>query len=157
MLENRAKRLLGEQTLKREKQEQEQAELQKYQRDQEKIKAKKEKRLMEVMEVYDRQREQKRILSLEKEESLEDLMYLMDRQHGGKILSPRARSASHGHGRREKSLDTKTVKFETFAQAKRATMGVASSGIDGNHSAGEEDLELKGIQAKMHYPLQNHD
>ena len=34
---------------------------------------------MEVMEVYDRQREQKRILSLEKEESLEDLMYLMDR------------------------------------------------------------------------------
>lgn len=141
----------------REKEAQEQEEYERYQREQEKVKAKKERRLKEVMEVYDRQRAQKKILSLAKEESLEDLMLLLDRQHGGRLVSPRARSASHTHAKRDKSWEPKTVKFEALGQTKRAAQGLTALGSDGNSAGGEDDLELKGTQAKMHYPLQNHD
>ena len=46
------------------------------------------------MDTYDRHRASKKILSLEKEGSLEDIMQLMEKSHGGRLISPRARNGS---------------------------------------------------------------
>ena len=65
------------------------------------------------MNTYDRQQASMKILSLEKEGSLEDIMLLMEKTHGGRLISPRARSASNpAAARRDRSGDHRAVKFD---------------------------------------------
>ena len=111
------------------------------------------------MDTYDRQRTSKKILSLEHEGSLEEIMQLMEKSRGGRLISPRARSASNpAAARRDRSGEHRAVKFDTQAGTKRLDPAQLRGGSEGRDSAGEEDaLELQGTQAKMHHPLQNQD
>ena len=84
------------------------------QKEQDKIRAKKERKLREVMDIFDKQQSSKKILSLEKEGSLEDIMHLLEKSHGGRLISPRTRSHSNpAPGRRDRSGDPRSVKFDT--------------------------------------------
>ena len=67
------------------------------------------------MDVYDKKEQaSKKILSLEKEGSLEDIMLLMEKQHAGRLISPRARSVSNPAAlRKDRSGDHRSVRFET--------------------------------------------
>ena len=99
--------------MQQEKEAAEEARVAVLQKEKDKIRAKKERKLREVMDIHDKQYASKKILSLEKEGSLEDIMLLMDKTHGGRLISPRARSASNpALGRRDRSGDPRSVKFD---------------------------------------------